>query len=220
MLQGVSLLSKYKHGVCPECKVKESDSSKKILYQCKFCERWFCAKHFEPRLVQIRDYDAFVKYPEVRVSFEEEWRREDGHPDFAYSVKRFEELDMEEKLHSKLIADALNRSKAYRKKTPRKDICPKCGSTKQFIEEQAFNKETVSVKCKICGFKWTQPRFKEREKPPEPPIIAERNFCPSCHSKQKAVTYGEKFEIFECLNCGFEWKVPPEKKKKKRFGIF
>ncbi|KPV63018.1 MAG: hypothetical protein AOA66_1088 [Candidatus Bathyarchaeota archaeon BA2] len=136
-----------------------------------------CAKHFEPKLVRIPDYDAFVKYPEVRITFEKEWR-EDGHPDFAYSLKRFKELDMEEKLHSKLIEAALNRSKAYRKKTPRKDICPKCGSTKQFMEEQAFNKETVSMKCKICGFKWTEPRFKEKEKPSGPPIIAEKDFLP------------------------------------------
>jgi DNA-directed RNA polymerase subunit M/transcription elongation factor TFIIS len=215
-------LSKYKHGVCPECKVKEGDSSKKVLYQCKFCERWFCAKHFEPRLAFIRDLKAFSKYPEVRVTFEEEWRREDGHPDFAYSLERFKELDMEEKLLSKLIEDALNRSKAYGKKKPRKDICPKCGARKQFITEQAFNKETVSMKCKICGFKWTQPRFREGEKPSEPSITTERDFCPSCHSHRKpAITYGEKFEIFECLECGFEWKVPPEKKKKKkRFGIF
>lgn len=43
----------------------------------------------------------------------------------------------------------------------------------------------------------------------EPPIIAERDYCPKCHSYRKqAITYGEKFEIFECLECGFEWKVP------------
>lgn len=216
-------MSKYKRDVCPECKVKEGDPSRKILYQCKLCERWFCAKHFHPRLVRIPDYDAFVKYPEVRVSLEKEWRREDGHPDFAYSLKRFKELDMEEKLHSKLVEDALNRSKAYRKKKLRKDICPKCGSTKQFIEEQAFNKESVTMECKICSFKWTQPRFKEGEKPSEPLTIVERDFCPSCHSDRKpAITYGEKFEIFECLDCGYEWKVPTERKekKKKRFGVF
>ena len=111
-------MSKYKRDVCPECKVKEGDSRKKTLYQCNLCERWFCAKHFEPKLVRIPDYKAFAKYPEARVIFEKE-RREDGHPDFEYSLKRIKELDMEEKLYSKLIEDALNRSKAYRKPIPR-----------------------------------------------------------------------------------------------------
>jgi len=64
--------------------------------------------------------------------------------------------------------------------------------------------------------------IKKLEKTPQPPIIAERDFCPNCSSyRRQAITYGEKFEIFECLECGFEWKVPQEiKKKKKRFWIF
>ena len=169
-------MSKYERGVCPECKVKENDSSKKILYQCKSCERWFCAKHFEPRLVHIPDYDAFARYPEVKVTLEEEWRREDGHPDFAYSLKRFQELDMEEKIHSKLIETALNRSKAYRKKTLKAthireslpvytDIqaksktetqCPKCGSGHTMCT--AYREKFSHLQCLNCGFKWKQRR--------------------------------------------------------------
>ena len=152
---GVSFLSKYRRGVCPECKVKEGDSRKKTLYQCNLCERWFCAKHFEPKLVRIPDYKSFVKYPEARVIFEKE-RREDGHPDFAYSLKRIKELDMEEKLYSKLIEDALNRSKAYRKKTPKKG-CPKCGSTIP-PAVLAFDKKNESLQCRTCGYSWKQPR--------------------------------------------------------------
>jgi len=167
-------LSKYKRGVCPECKVKESDSRRKTLYQCKLCDRWFCAKHFEPKLVRIPDFSKLAKYPEIAVILEKE-KREEGHPDFEYSLKRFKELDMEKKLHSKLIEDALNRSKAYRKKTPKKDICPNCGSTKQFIGVQAFDKETVNMHCKICDYEWTQPRGEKGT----PDLIERENQQPS-----------------------------------------
>lgn len=177
-------MSKYRRGICPECKVKEGDSSRKALYQCKSCERWFCAEHFEPRLVRIPDYDVFAKYPEVRVTFEKESRRENGHPDFAYSLKRFRELEMEEKLHSKLIKDALNRSKAYRKKTPRKEIAVEKHTQLQAITEPLDN-------------------------------------CPKCGSRHLTITFGEKSEIYGCLDCLFEWKHPCiKKRKKKRFGIF
>ena len=49
----------------------------------------------------------------------------------------------------------------------------------------------------------------EDRKRSEPPIITEREYCPNCRSYRKqAITYGEKFEILECLECGFEWKYP------------
>ncbi len=34
--------------------------------------------------------------------------------------------------------------------------CPKCGST--FTEVQAVGKETVTMQCTTCSFKWEQPR--------------------------------------------------------------
>jgi len=144
-------MRKYRIGVCRECKVKENDSSRKRLYQCPYCETWFCTKHFDPRLAFIKDLKAIVKYPEARATFEqEEWRREDGHPDFAYSRKRFEELDMEEELRLKLINDALNRSKwgkAYgEEKLERKkvDIKPE-PSAEEYLEKlQSHSSKSIT----------------------------------------------------------------------------
>ena len=64
----------------------------------------------------IKDLKSISKHPEIRVALEKEWERKYGHPCFAYSRKRFEELAEEEKLRSKLIEDALDRSKASAQK--------------------------------------------------------------------------------------------------------
>ena len=61
----------------------------------------------------IRDLEAKVKYPELRVMLDSEWNREDGHPDFVYSRKRFEEIEMEEKKRNELIKQALDRMNRY-----------------------------------------------------------------------------------------------------------
>lgn len=89
-----------------------------------------------------------------------------------------------------------------------------------FCEEHRLpeNHECVGLKLKKPISRYSNLRVKKQDgKPLEPPIIVERDFCPNCRSYRKqAITYGEKFEIFECLNCGFEWKVPQEVRKKKR----
>lgn len=187
-------MSEIKRGICPECKVKEDDSSRKALYKCRLCERWFCAKHFEPRLAYIRDLKAVAKYPDVRVSFEKEWRREDGHPDFAYSLKRFRELDMEAELHSKLIEEALNRSKAYRKKTPKRETTP---------EKPIARLTPVQEPSQVSA-----------------PVRAKLVSCPKCSSERTMITaVREEFDVFECLECHHNWKhlggVPDRDLKKK-----
>jgi len=99
--------------ICVECKVRDGDSSKKKVFKCGLCERWFCQKHIEPRLAFIRDYDAMTRFPEIRVLLDSEWNREDGHPDFVYSRKKFEEIEMEEKKRNELIKQALDRMNRY-----------------------------------------------------------------------------------------------------------
>lgn len=99
--------------VCIECKVRDGDSSKKKVFKCGLCERWFCEKHIEPRLAFIRDLEAMARFPEIRVMLDSEWNREDGHPDFAYSRKKFEEIEMEEKKRNELIKQALDRMNRY-----------------------------------------------------------------------------------------------------------
>jgi len=108
---------KYKFDVCPECKVRKSDSTKKTLYRCQYCERWFCADHFDPRLAVMRDLARPFKDVKLRSIVEEEWRREDGHPDYDYTLKRLKELEVEKDIDRRTITAMLDRSKMYKKRT-------------------------------------------------------------------------------------------------------
>ena len=45
--------------------------------------------------------------PEIRVLYDTENQKKDGHPDFEYSRRRFRELDIEEKRQNELIKQAL-----------------------------------------------------------------------------------------------------------------
>lgn len=56
----------YRIDVCPECKVKEEDASEKKLYQCQYCERWFCERHLGLRVVHVPNYSEVVKDPAWR----------------------------------------------------------------------------------------------------------------------------------------------------------
>jgi ribosomal protein L37AE/L43A len=176
----------YQVGICVECKVRNNDVAEKRLYQCKYCDRWFCEEHLEPRIAFIRDLETIIKSPAQRALFYEEWKREDGHPDFAFSRKRFEELDIEEKIRSRLIKEALDRLKEhpYRpeperepRKTfkkydtpfreyepPQKPVCPNCGSLRTMTT--AFRKEFETFECLKCHHTWTE--YREGEDLHEP----------------------------------------------------
>jgi len=67
--------SKYQIDICPECKVKEGDPSKKRVYQCPYCGRWFCERHLEPRLALFKDFVHYIKNVELRTKVEKEWRK-------------------------------------------------------------------------------------------------------------------------------------------------
>lgn len=109
------------------------------------CGRWFCKKHLEPRLAFIRDLEAIVKYPELRVFLDSEWDREDGHPDFEYSRRKLAELSVEEQRRSELIEEALNRMNAHYRGRPTQSVyvCPKCGAKYKLHEEMLY--------CEKCG---------------------------------------------------------------------
>jgi len=106
---------KYRLDVCPECKVKEEESSKKQLFQCRYCERWFCKRHLEPRLAVIRDFKTLMKDTSWRNIIEKETRRKNGHPDFAYTRERLHELKTEKAIVGAKITSLLDKSKAYGK---------------------------------------------------------------------------------------------------------
>ena len=156
----------YRLDVCPECKVREEDSSKKKLYQCQLCERWFCEKHLEPKLAVFRDLESIIKDPVWREEVEKDWGRDDGHPDYEYTKERFDELKVEEEKIRKEIEDFLNKSKAYRKIIPRKQIpeeirypatekrpiCPSCGSERAMTT--AYREEFEAFECLDCHSTW------------------------------------------------------------------
>lgn len=98
---------------CVECCVRDRDFSQKKVLRCELCDRWFCERHIEPRLAFIRDLERVEHSPEIRVLYYTEMQREDGHPDFEYSRRKFTELDIAEKERSQLIDDALNGMNAY-----------------------------------------------------------------------------------------------------------
>lgn len=119
---------KYKVDICSECKVRKKDSTQKPLYECQYCGRLFCADHFDPRLVVIRDLKRSIKDLRLRGIMEEEWEREDGHPDYNYTLKRLREFDVEKEMDRRTITALLDRSKRYKKRTFKK-------STQQEVEE-------------------------------------------------------------------------------------
>ncbi len=93
---------------CDECCPKEGDFSKKTVYRCKLCDRWFCAKHIEPRLAYIKDWRVIDDSPEMRGLYYTEMQREDGHPDFEYSRRKITQLNIEEKKRNILIKQAFD----------------------------------------------------------------------------------------------------------------
>jgi len=104
--------------------------------------------------------------------------------------------------------------------------CPFCGNKFCIIhrlpENHSCNHAPVRTPLGHWKAKKRALEVRKAKKLSESPIITETDYCPSCHSNRKqTVTFGKEFEIFECLTCGFKWKVPEiKKRKKKRFGIF
>jgi hypothetical protein len=108
------------------------------VYRCELCERWFCEKHLKPRLAFIKDLNVIDKIPEIRALYYTEIQGKEGkgHPDFQYSRKRLEELDIEEKIRFELINKALDGENFSQ--------CPKCGAWHNLYEEVNY--------CYNCGF--------------------------------------------------------------------
>jgi len=164
--------------VCPECKVREGDGSEKELYQCKYCERWFCERHLGPRLAVMKDLKATIKDKTWRNMVEEDWKREDGHPDYAYTWEKLNELRIEKEVLQAKISAFLDRSRVYRKPIPIKPekkrpldstkgeslICPKCGSKRTM--STAYREEFESFQCLSCQYTWKEWKSDEI-KPPE-----------------------------------------------------
>jgi len=126
--------------ICVECKVRNGDSSKKKVFKCGLCERWFCKKHLNPRLAFIKDLEAIEKIPEIRVLYYTEVEGKEGHPDFEYSRRKFRELKIEEKRRNELIKQALDRMNHYYVETEDSEVeVPEI-----FVDAEADRKKRVA----------------------------------------------------------------------------
>lgn len=157
----------YRLDVCPECKVREQDSSEKKLYQCQYCERWFCERHLEPRLASMINLNTSLKDKEWQNVVEKDKRREDGHPDFAYTEKRYNNFQKDKEIYRKRFGEFLDKLPPYEEtipKEPKKEekllfkesliACPKCGSTRTMTT--AYRKEFEAFECLSCHHKWKE----------------------------------------------------------------
>ncbi|MCS7094140.1 MAG: CAP domain-containing protein [Candidatus Aenigmarchaeota archaeon] len=107
---------KIKVGVCVECKVRNNDSSKKKLFKCEHCERFFCKKHLPPRLVMLRSSIDRIEDPILRDKVYEEWRRPDGHPDWDWSRKYLWEIKTKEEENREKFFKVLDELKQVEEK--------------------------------------------------------------------------------------------------------
>ncbi|MFP3256905.1 MAG: hypothetical protein RXO36_03800 [Candidatus Nanopusillus acidilobi] len=98
-----------KFGICPECKVREGDSSEKKLYQCPYCKEWFCEKHIEPKLVITWNAMQRTEDPFLKEKLYEEWRKEGGHPCSVWTMQYFENLEIEEREKREKFLRALDK---------------------------------------------------------------------------------------------------------------
>ncbi len=98
--------------MCHECSTKNGDSSKKEVYHCDLCEKWFCEEHIKPKFPYFVDWDTVFNVegdPRIKASFHVEYEREGGHPDFVFLRKTIEAWELEEKIRNQLIKQAIDR---------------------------------------------------------------------------------------------------------------
>lgn len=125
--------------VCPECSTREGDSSEKKVYQCPHCESWFCERHLEPRLGITRNFEHDVLADaeiEWRIEVEKDWAKKDGHPDWVYTRKKFEEIEN------------------TKKKSHYEIGCPNCESSDIYVT--GFDERQTNLRCSSCGHVWIQ----------------------------------------------------------------
>ena len=116
--------SKVVFGICPECKIRENDSSKKRLYKCRYCGRYFCKRHLPPRLAVMRNAIEEIKDPVLKDKVYEEWRKPNGHPDWIWTRRYFQKLRKKEEEERKKFFELLDKWKKPIKKPEKRPIVP------------------------------------------------------------------------------------------------
>lgn len=112
-------------GICNEDLVREGDSSEKKVYQCQYCEKWLCERHLTPKLGVIDVFGTkgsnlfwfgVIREWEVMVKFEKD---KDGHPDWVYNKRKWDELVERIKTENGRVDDSLNKGKNF---SPQRDL--------------------------------------------------------------------------------------------------
>lgn len=88
------------------------DSSKKVVYHCDTCKKWFCEQHSKPKFPYFVDWETQFDVqgdPEVKAFFYSEYRREDGHPDFVYLQQTVARVQREKAIQNQLIQENIDK---------------------------------------------------------------------------------------------------------------
>jgi len=148
-----------KFSICPECKVREKDSSEKKLYQCPYCKNWFCEKHIEPKLVLTWNEIQGTKDPFLKEKLYEEWRKEGNHPCPAWTIQYFENLEIKQKEEREKFLRALDKENIkitlYDKssKVPKEETYSKKTSDKieKIEKNNLYSKPSEALKKRISS---------------------------------------------------------------------
>jgi len=149
-----------KFGICPECKLREDDSSEKKLYQCPYCKEWFCEKHVKPKLVVTWNEIQGTKDPFLKEKLYEEWRKEGGHPCPIWTTQYLENFEMKKREEIEKFLKALDKENIkitlYDKSSevPEKEISSKKDSDKiEKIEKNNLHDKSSEVPKKKISSK-------------------------------------------------------------------
>ena len=98
-------------GICYECSTQDLYSSKKKVYHCEICKKWFCEKHLKPKYPYFVDWETVFDVqgnPEIKELFYSEHGKKEGHPDFVYLRKTVEAMKNEKKLQDERIQQRID----------------------------------------------------------------------------------------------------------------
>ena len=138
---------------CPECIVRDNDSSEKKVFRCKFCEKWLCEKHLAPRAC----YFPNLKAPDrIKATYLSEKDREDGHPDPVYTEREGRPFISQPITPTETEKQPDHTPDVEEKKPREFGTCPHCQCTDSEVVED-YSEKTI-LKCWNCHLVYGQKR--------------------------------------------------------------
>lgn len=110
-------------GVCKDCKVRKNDKTVKKLFRCVYCKEYFCKKHVEPKLFFLKSaLEKAERFEETDVvnKIYEDWRKEDGHACYPYTIRFFENVEIRRKKYIETLNKLLYKKEKFEVLTPDK----------------------------------------------------------------------------------------------------